>query len=580
MSDAVGGEFGDVETVDELGVLGDFGGGHVDVDLGALDEGLVVLGAEHHQIAHHQVAGHLDQAAGHEVEVLLVAGGSNLLDGLLIGLGQGGELGGQGCEFTAEAFGGIFLDERSIGAGGDVAYGCHYLQLGRAFVDGGDAGVAVDALAGVVLHEAGTAMDLDAVVGVLVAVFAAHALGHGGQGVGELGVLLHLGALLGSEAALAGDVLVSLVHVDETRGLVEQAAAGVELGLHHGEHLADGGELDDGLAELAALHGVLVSLAVGELADAYALGGDAEAGAVHQGHHVLDEAHAARTAELGGSVLIYQFAGGAALDAHLVLDAAYGHAAVALVVDEHGEAAAVLGAGFGACEHQVDVAVAVGDEALYAVEHPGAVLLLRSLEHYALQIGAGVGFGEVHTHGLALAYAGDVLGALLLAAELIESLGAVLETPEVLEARIGAADDVGGHDIGGDGEVETAEATGHRHAHQACLAAYVEVLDGTVGIESAAVGAGSALVVDALGVGSDGVAANFADDFEYLLIVVHSIPEVLGSIVEFFGFGVVPFLQGHDFLHQGMMQMVAQIGIVCIEVSHCQRIIWSSSCST
>ena len=38
-----------------------------------------------------------------------------------------------------------------------------------------------------------------------------------------------------------------------------------------------------------------------------------------------------------------------------------------VVVDEHGKAAAVVGAFFGAGEHQVDVAVAVGDEAFHAV---------------------------------------------------------------------------------------------------------------------------------------------------------------------------------------------------------------------
>ena len=37
-----------------------------------------------------------------------------------------------------------------------------------------------------------------------------------------------------------------------------------------------------------------------------------------------------------------------------------------VVVDEHGKAAAVVGAFFGAGEHQVNVGVTVGDEALHA----------------------------------------------------------------------------------------------------------------------------------------------------------------------------------------------------------------------
>ena len=41
-----------------------------------------------------------------------------------------------------------------------------------------------------------------------------------------------------------------------------------------------------------------------------------------------------------------------------------------VVVDEHRKAAAVVGAFFGAGEHQVDVAVAVRDEALHALTRP------------------------------------------------------------------------------------------------------------------------------------------------------------------------------------------------------------------
>ncbi len=89
------------------------------------------------------------------------------------------------------------------------------------------------------------------------------------------------------------------------------------------------------------------------------------------------------------------------MDTELVFDAAHIHAAVFLrplgsiarrtdgfaslshtrlvntsrfvltvVVDEHRKAASVVGAFLGAGEHQVDVAVAVGDEALHALTRP------------------------------------------------------------------------------------------------------------------------------------------------------------------------------------------------------------------
>ena len=136
-------------------------------------------------------------------------------------------------------------------------------------------------------------MNLYAVIGVLVAVFRAHAFCQRGQGVGQTAVFLGFLTLLGAEFALFGDILIDFVDVDIAGGLVEQGARGVELGLHCGEHLEDCGEVDDGFAELTAVFGICQSLAIGEFADADALGGDAEAGAVHQGHHIFDKAHAA-----------------------------------------------------------------------------------------------------------------------------------------------------------------------------------------------------------------------------------------------------------------------------------------------
>ena len=83
---------------------------------------------------------------------------------------------------------------------------------------------------------------------------------------------------------------------------------------------------------------------------------------------------------------------------------------------------------FATGEHQVDIAVTVGDEAFYTIENPCAVFFLGSFEHYALKVRTCIGLGEVHRHGLAFANAGDIFGSLLLVAELIESFGAVLQT--------------------------------------------------------------------------------------------------------------------------------------------------------
>src|SRR5574344_2009864 len=123
--------------------------------------------------------------------------------------------------------------------------------------------------------------------------------------------------------------------------------------------------------------------------------------------------------------------------AHLVLYAAYVDATLVLVVDKHGEAAAVVCAFFGTGEHEVNVGVAVGDEALHAVEKPAAVLLaVGGLEHDALEVTACIGLGEVHRHGGTGADAGNEAAVLVVVAELIEGFYAVLQTPDVAEAGI------------------------------------------------------------------------------------------------------------------------------------------------
>ena len=96
-------------------------------------------------------------------------------------------------------------------------------------------------------------MDLDAVVGVLVGILRVHTLGQWCEAVSEFAVLLEFLLLLGSEFALTLDVLEALVDVNVAGCLVEQCAAGVELGLHDGKHVVDSREVDDFLATAGKL---------------------------------------------------------------------------------------------------------------------------------------------------------------------------------------------------------------------------------------------------------------------------------------------------------------------------------------
>ena len=166
------------------------------------------------------------------------------------------------------------------------------------------------------------------------------------------------------------------------------------------------------------------------------------------------------------------------MDTQLVLNVAHGNAAIALVVDEHGQTAAVACALLRACEHEVNVRVAVGDESLHTVQAPCAVLVLCGFEHYALQVRAGIGLGKVHRHGLASTHTGDIFLTLLLRAKLVECLDTVLQRPDVLEAGIGARHDLRSHRVGSDGHVQAVVAARHRDAPQSCLACSLQVLVG------------------------------------------------------------------------------------------------------
>ena len=96
-------------------------------------------------------------------------------------------------------------------------------------------------------------MNLDAVVGVQVGVFGVHALGKRSACRGELLVELEFCLLLVGELAGALDVLEALVDVHVAGCLVQECAACVEACLDVGNHLVDGWEVHDGLAELLAV---------------------------------------------------------------------------------------------------------------------------------------------------------------------------------------------------------------------------------------------------------------------------------------------------------------------------------------
>ena len=310
-------------------MLRDFGFGEVQVHLHALFEQFGCLGGvAEEQLAHHAVGGEFVQVTAAEVGEFVVFNGLHVFNSFVVLFVHSLGASLEAFVFRANVHSFEFFEHEAVAAGGDVRECCNSLELRRTFVNGGDTSVAVEALAGVFEHVAGTAVHLDAVVGVQVRVFGVHALGKRSACAGELLVELEFCLLLVGELAGALDVLEALVDVHVAGCLVQECAACVEASLDVGNHLVDGGEVHDGLAELLAVLGVGESFVVCHLADAHGLCGNAETCTVHECHHVLDEAELAAATEFRLRVLIDKFAGRASVDAELVLDAAHVHATV------------------------------------------------------------------------------------------------------------------------------------------------------------------------------------------------------------------------------------------------------------
>ena len=382
-------------------------------------------------------------------------------------------------------------------------------------------------------------MHLDAVVGVAV---------------GELtGIQLHE---RGEDVGHAGCGTRRCGQVDVAGRLVQQAAGPVGAGAHPVEDVAHGDELVDRMAELLACGGIGLGLAAGGFAQSDGLGADTQAGAVHQRHHVFDQAQTTLTHDLAGRIGELQLSGRRTLDAHLVLDAAHHHAAVRAVEHEIRQAAAVVRSFLAAGKHQVQVRVAVGDEALHPVQAPATGrLVVRSLETDRLQVAAGVRFGKVHRTGRTLADTGQILVFQRVAAEFLDGVGTVGQAPDGGETHVGAGNHLGHHHNDGTRKIETIVLALQRHAVEARLDQHVEVPAGAGRIADTASFERRTLVVHRFGVGRDDVSCDFTEQVHDQVILLHGFFGGSGRFGMPAGLGKVFFLYGNDLFHLGMTEI-------------------------
>ena len=153
----------------------------------------VAAGAVHQQeVAHDGVGQGLGEGTCGMLEegVAGAFGGGFLIEGAVAfgGTTQGGE---DGLLLIAKGHGRsllvVFLYAFEVGAVGNALDGCHYLQLAGTLVDGEHTAVALEAFAGVFLHESTAAMHLYAVVGVAAGELAGHEFDERREDVGHTG---------------------------------------------------------------------------------------------------------------------------------------------------------------------------------------------------------------------------------------------------------------------------------------------------------------------------------------------------------------------------------------------------------
>ena len=356
---------------------------------------------------------------------------------------------------------------------------------------------------------------------------------------------------------------VLLVDLHEARRLIEQRTSALQLGLHVRQHLRNGCELDDRLAELRTLVGVFQRLAVGSLAKAHRLCADTQTRGVHQRHHVLDQTHLTVADQLRRGVREDQLARRRTLDTEFVLDAAHLHAAVALVIDQHRQAAGIGRALLRTGQDERNLAVAVGDEALHTVQQPRLLLFgPRGFQHHGAQVRTGIRLREVHGARRTRRNPFQELLLLLLRGELVERLGAVLQAPDVLEARIRTRHHLVGHHEADQREVQTVVLARKRHAAQPGIDHRLHVAHRARSIFHVVVHHARSLVVDTLGIRRDHLAANLAGNLQYAAVVVHRIVVILRRIVVEILLGETALFQLHDLPHQRVVEVELQILVI------------------
>ena len=245
------------------------------------------------------------------------------------------------------------------------------MDLRRAFINAGDAGIAVVALHGIGLAVTVATVDLDGQIRDFIGRLGGEQLGHGRCfGKGQLPVLQH-------------------------GRPVDHQSCGVHLGGHVGDHGLNGLMAFDGHPELPSLPSIADRLFQGSLGDAQGLGADAHAAGIQGGQPDFQPHALACQKVRQGQTAVVQADGTDRVGAHAaqVFQIAYDESACAAFGHHHTDAPAT-GGRIGPAEDQADVGdAAVGYEYLVGVDQV-CVPIDQGRGLDAAGIGSGIGLGQ------------------------------------------------------------------------------------------------------------------------------------------------------------------------------------------
>ena len=202
------------------------------------------------------------------------------------------------------------------------------------------------------------------------------------------------------------------------------------------------------------------------------------------------------------------------------------------------------------------VGVAVGDEALHSVQAPafGSLVPCR-LQSDGLQVAAGVRLGEIHRAGGTLPDTRQVFLFQLVAAELLDGVGAVGKAPDGGEADIGAGNHLGHHYDSRTREVKSVVLAVERYTVEPGLDEGVEVAACAGSILHAASFELRTHVIYFLCIGSNHVASDFTKQIHQHIVLLHSLLGICRRFRVLSGLGKILFLYGHHLFHLRMVEI-------------------------